>query len=139
MSILNRTAIVAMIMFFVVVSSSAFAQGKSPEQVRAEKAAAVFIAAVDATAAQAASDKKSQSKKETEAEMIVRLSTPVEGESEMDARVRERALRILLDDREKEATKRRRKSLSPVERRAAAQVEDDVKREAKEDKKDGGK
>ena len=134
MSILNRTAIVAMIVFFVM-SSSAFAQGKSPEQVRAEKAAAVFVAAVDATAAQAASDKKSQSKKETEAEMIVRLSIPVEGESEMDARVRERALRILLDNREKEATERRRKSLAPVERRAAAQVEDDVKREAKEDKK----
>ncbi len=134
MSILNRTAIVAMIVFFVM-SSSSFAQGKSPEQVRAEKAAAVFVAAVDAAAAQTVSDKKSDKKKETEAEMFVRLSTPVEGESEMDTRKRERALKILLDNREKEATKRRQKSLSLVERQAAAQVEDDVKREAKEDKK----
>lgn len=135
MSILNRTAIMVLIVFFVVLSSLAFAQGKSPEQVKAEKAAAVFVAAVDAAAAQTASDKKSETKKETEAEMLVRLSTPVEGESEFDARVRERALKLLLDKREADATKKREKSLSMVERRATMAVRSDMKKEAKEDKK----
>lgn len=114
MSILNRTAIVAMIVFFV--SGFAFA-GQD-------------VKSGDKTAVS-----KSDEKKETEEEMIIRLSNPVEGESEMDARVRERALKILLEKREKDAQKKREKSLSLVERQAAAQVKGEIKREAKEDKK----
>lgn len=82
------------------------------------------------------SDDKKKSDKETPEETIARLSVPTDGETEIETRIRLRALELLMqDERAKaESAKRKARKLSPAEVKATEEVRRDLRHEEEKER-----